>query len=640
MSANRASSTPKTGKRKNFGRLPAKSAASTKVGRVAPKGSGGSNLRDNATIKRLQMYKTRPKRSRDGEFIAGDYMSKVAPVAARIEPNRKWFGNTKTISQNQMDTFRTALESKMNDPYCVLLKQKNLPMGLLSDPLKTKRMNLLTTESYEDTFGGKRKRKKPKLSSVDLLELVTKAEAGSVKYSESSDKSLPREHEYKQGIKHKMFEKGQSKRIWGELYKVLDSSDVVVQVLDARDPMGTRCPHVESHLKKNARYKHLIFVLNKCDLVPTWVTKKWVALLSQEYPTLAFHASITKSFGKGALIQLLRQFGRLHSDKKNISVGFIGYPNVGKSSIINTLRAKKVSMVSPVPGETKVWQYVTLFKRVFLIDCPGVVYPSGDSEVEIVLKGVVRIESLIDAADYIDEVLKRVKREYVQKLYDISNWTTTTDFITQFANKTGRLVKGGDPDLNAAAKMVLHDWIRGRLPYYVAPPEDAPVAAPRADVPHVKQILSNIKVAEQIQDELPPPADSTATPAQAEEEEQVDWDEVYQDTVGETVPIPSSGNTAGSLTPSSSGGKEAEDEEGDGDDDGDDAAATTTSAAKSKSPASTGKLTPKTSKRAAKKMKKAREARAEADEGRGKGKGGKPAKKRARLSDGSSMMDL
>lgn len=66
-----------------------------------------------------------------------------------------------------------------------------------------------------------------------------------------------------------------------------------------------------------------------------------VKILSQQHPTLAFHASITNPFGKGSLIQLLRQFSHLHRDKKQIAVGLIGYPNVGKSSVINTLRAKK-----------------------------------------------------------------------------------------------------------------------------------------------------------------------------------------------------------------------------------------------------------------------------------------------------------
>jgi nuclear GTP-binding protein len=89
-------------------------------------------------------------------------------------------------------------------------------------------------------------------------------------------------------------------------------------------------------------------------------------------PAVAFHASINNSFGKGSLIALLRQFSSLHNDRKQISVGMVGYPNVGKSSIINTLRKKKVCVVAPIAGETKVWQYITLMKRIYMIDCPGV----------------------------------------------------------------------------------------------------------------------------------------------------------------------------------------------------------------------------------------------------------------------------
>lgn len=69
-----------------------------------------------------------------------------------------------------------------------------------------------------------------------------------------------------------LFRAGQSNRVWGELYKVIDSSDVIVQVVDARDPQGTRCRHVEQFLRKEKSHKHLILLLNKVDLVPTWVT--------------------------------------------------------------------------------------------------------------------------------------------------------------------------------------------------------------------------------------------------------------------------------------------------------------------------------------------------------------------------------
>jgi nuclear GTP-binding protein len=87
--------------------------------------------------------------------------------------------------------------------------------------------------------------------------------------------------------------------------------------------MGTRSPHIESFMKREKPHKHLCFVLNKCDLVPTWVVvlcglwcrltskARWIMVLSKDYPTLAFHASVTNSFGKGSLINLLRQYGKV-----------------------------------------------------------------------------------------------------------------------------------------------------------------------------------------------------------------------------------------------------------------------------------------------------------------------------------------
>ena len=71
------------------------------------------------------------------------------------------------------------------------------------------------------------------------------------------------------------------------------------------------------YLRKHAAHKHLVLIVNKCDLVPTWVTKQWVTRLSQTVPTLAFHASMGSPFGKGALINLLRQFAKLVSSSRH-----------------------------------------------------------------------------------------------------------------------------------------------------------------------------------------------------------------------------------------------------------------------------------------------------------------------------------
>ncbi|XP_057951632.1 nuclear/nucleolar GTPase 2 [Malania oleifera] len=436
-------------------------------------GDGIKDGRSASTVRRLKMYNSRPKRDSKGKILKHDLQSKELP-STRIQPDRRWFGNTRVVNQKELEFFREELQTRMSSNYNVILKEKKLPMSLLNDHQKQARVHLLDTEPFEDAFGPKKKRKRPKLMALDYESLVKKADGSQDAFEQMHNASASAEGSegdgFRELVRHTMFEKGQSKRIWGELYKVIDSSDVVVQVLDARDPLGTRCYHLEKHLKEHCKHKHMVFLLNKCDLVPAWATKGWLRVLSKEYPTLAFHASINKSFGKGSLLSVLRQFSRLKSDKQAISVGFIGYPNVGKSSVINTLRTKNVCKVAPIPGETKVWQYITLTKRIFLIDCPGVVYHNNDSETDIVLKGVVRVANLQDAAEHIGEVLKRVKKEHLKRAYKIKDWDDENDFLVQLCKLSGKLLKGGEPDLMTAAKMVLHDWQRGRIPFFVPPP--------------------------------------------------------------------------------------------------------------------------------------------------------------------------
>ncbi|XP_040989208.1 nuclear/nucleolar GTPase 2-like isoform X2 [Juglans microcarpa x Juglans regia] len=344
-----------------------------------PKHSLDSNRKDGtdgsrsaATVRRLKMYNTRPKRNSAGKVLKNEFQSKELPNT-RIQPDRRWF------------------------EFIFLI------LSLLG------------------------------------MHLDLRLRGSALSY-------------WQQIMSH-----------W--LRKLMG-----LRVLDARDPQGTRCYHLERHLKEHCKHKHLILLLNKCDLIPAWATKGWLRVLSKEYPTLAFHASINKSFGKGSLLSVFRQFARLKSDKQAISVGFVGYPNVGKSSVINTLRTKNVCKVAPIPGETKVWQYITLTKRIFLIDCPGVVYQNSDSETDIVLKGVVRVTNLEDAAEHIGEVLKRVKKEHLKRAYKIKHWDDENDFLLQLCKLTGKLLKGGEPDLTTVAKMVLHDWQRGKIPFFVPPP--------------------------------------------------------------------------------------------------------------------------------------------------------------------------
>lgn len=152
-------------------------------------------------------------------------------------------------------------------------------------------------------------------------------------------------------------------------------------------------------------------------------------------------------------------------------MGFIGYPNTGKSSVINTLRMKKVCKVAPIPGETKVWQYISLTKHIYLVDCPGVVTPSKtDKDTDIILRCVARVENIMDPENYIQPLIDKIGKSAFSLAYDLYNWENALELLEELAKKTGKLLKGGEPDLGTVSKIVLNDWSRGNIPYYTPPP--------------------------------------------------------------------------------------------------------------------------------------------------------------------------
>jgi nuclear GTP-binding protein len=113
-------------------------------------------------------------------------------------------------------------------------------------------------------------------------------------------------------------------------------------------------------------------------------------------------------------------------------------------------------------------------KRIYLIDCPGVVPPSnGDSEEDILLRGVVRVENVENPAQYIPAVLRRAQTRHLERTYEMKHADYNDDameFLSILARKGGRLLRGGEPDVDGVAKMVLNDFLRGKIPWFSAPP--------------------------------------------------------------------------------------------------------------------------------------------------------------------------
>lgn len=285
------------------------------------------------------------------------------------------------------------------------------------------------------------------------------------------------------------------KTYYKEFKKVVDAADVVLEVLDARDPLGSRCSEMEEAILSSGTNKRLVLLLNKIDLVPRENVEAWLKYLRNEFPAVAFKAStqtqsenlsqskvplskvsddLLKSshcIGADLLMTLLGNYCRNKDIKTSIRVGVVGFPNTGKSSVINSLKRSKACTVGSVPGVTKTMQEVHLDKHIKLLDSPGIVMANNRSDSFTVLRNCVRLENLDDLVEPVEAILRRCPKQQLMLHYVIPDFKDANEFLSLMAKRMGRLKKGGVPDINRAAKLVLQDWLSGKITYYTHPPE-------------------------------------------------------------------------------------------------------------------------------------------------------------------------
>jgi nuclear GTP-binding protein len=324
-----------------------------------------------------------------------------------------------------------------------------------------------------------------------------------------------------------------SRKAFDKVFKqVVEQADVVLYVLDARDPEGTRSRDVERSVMAAASGgKRLILILNKVDLVPPKVLRGWLTHLRRYFPTLPLRASnpapnaqtfnhkdMSVASTSAALFRALKSFAASRNLKRAVSVGVIGYPNVGKSSVINALlsrlggsRGGNSHAACPAGAEAGVTTSIRRVKidsKLTLLDSPGIVFPSTsdvgsnpntfkpknqiEAHAHLVLLNAVPPKAIDDPIPAVQLLLKRLapRQELMDRLaavYDLpplmpnpSTGDQTTDFLVQVARKRGRLGRGGVPNINAAAMTVVTDWRDGRIQGWNEAPVLAVAPAPVA----------------------------------------------------------------------------------------------------------------------------------------------------------------
>jgi len=305
-----------------------------------------------------------------------------------------------------------------------------------------------------------------------------------VKGVQTAQKDFDKKQSARDNVKMEAYATDAKKEAWyrKELKYVINRADVILEVLDARDPNGCRCPQLESQCLANG--KRIVLVLNKVDLVPKQIVRSWLEVLRKELPTVAFKASTQKqasnigrahtatastAYGADELTAVLGGYSRRRGIKTGVTCAVVGFPNVGKSSIINSLARSRVCTVSSHAGSTKSTQEVAIDKAVKLLDSPGVLF--GGSAEKQAMRGALSASALADPIDGAIALLDRCDQTQLALHYNSKPTQNTRAFLAQLAEKRGMVRKGGIPDLEASARQILQDCQRGKIKFFTKAPK-------------------------------------------------------------------------------------------------------------------------------------------------------------------------
>lgn len=322
--------------------------------------------------------------------------------------------------------------------------------------------------------------------------------------------------------------------VWRQLWRVVERCDLIVQIVDARNPLFFRSVDLERYVDslddpENNKSKRNLLLVNKADLLTRHQRIQWAEyfklkninyvffsaakaneLLEKEKEELAQqqldkdlgmeseHVAIDEDENDDDSIKILKieelenlfltEAPEFEVDPeypaRRLNIGLVGYPNVGKSSTINALVGSKKVSVSATPGKTKHFQTINLSDEVLLCDCPGLVFPNfAYTNGELVCDGVLPIDQLREHIPPVAVVCQRIPKYYLEAIYGIhipiqkvedggnGHYATARELLNAYARARGYMTQGfGSADEPRASRYILKDYVSGKLLASVPPP--------------------------------------------------------------------------------------------------------------------------------------------------------------------------
>ncbi len=250
--------------------------------------------------------------------------------------------------------------------------------------------------------------------------------------------------------------------------------DAVAEIIDARTPLSSRNPEMDSMTKGKPR----IILLNKCDLADERATQRWISWF-RAHGSEAI--AVDCKSGKGlkaflptvrekVLAELMEKRRRNHMEGAPVRLMVVGIPNVGKSSLINKLAGSKRAKAEDRPGVTRTKQWVKLGGNVEMLDMPGVLWPKFDdqeSALRLAFTGAIS-DDILDSESLAMELLVYLAKTYPQALVtrykiEIDDGDGGLELLEKVGRKRGMIVSGGEIDTERAAIMIVDEFRGGKL---------------------------------------------------------------------------------------------------------------------------------------------------------------------------------